>query len=183
MATIHSTTTAEQLFDMPGLGRCELVRGEIVQMSPAGFEHGCVIAVIAEELSHFVRSRRLGRVTGAETGFILRRKPDTVRAPDVGFVRASRFTGGLPVAFFPGAPDLAVEVRSPGDTDAEVLAKVEDWLMAGCLAVWVIDPADETAMIYRLVEGAVAGRAVEALDGEEIVPGFRLAVADIFAAP
>lgn len=126
MAATHSTTTAEQLLAMPDPGRCELVRGEIVLMSPAGSRHGWIIAYITIRLGEAVLRLGLGRIFGAETGFILRRNPDTVRAPDVAFVRAERLAGGLPVGFFPGAPDLAVEVRSPGDDDEEVQAKVEE---------------------------------------------------------
>ena len=133
-------TTAEQLADAPDLGRCELVRGELIMMSPAGSEHGGIIAEFTAILRDFVKDHKSGKVFGAETGFIIGRDPDTVRSPDVSFVEKARLPPKLPRGFFPGPPDLAVEVLSPSDRAGEVQAKVQDWLAAGCLAVWVVDP-------------------------------------------
>ena len=131
MATVESISTADQLFEAPDLGRCELLRGELVMMSPAGSKHGVIALRIGGLLMDFVEPRGLGVVFGAETGFCIASNPDTVRAPDVAFVRRERIGGGLPEGFFPGAPDLAVEVLSPNDRASEVLAKVRDWLAAG----------------------------------------------------
>src|SRR3990170_1116812 len=126
MATTHQITTAEQLLQAPDLGRCELLRGELVMMSPAGFEHGRIIGNITGPLATYVRQKKLGVVAGAETGFQIARDPDTVRAPDV-----------------------AVEVLSPTDRAGELLAKVHEWLAAGCRAVWVVDPGARTVSVYR----------------------------------
>ena len=106
-------TTAEQLWRNHPNGRCELVRGELLMMSPAGSEHGWVIMNIAAPLATFVRSHELGCVFGAETGFIIQRHPDSVRAPDIAFVCRDRVPDPLPPGFFDGPPDLAVEVTSP----------------------------------------------------------------------
>ncbi len=114
-------------------------------MSPGGFEHGRVALRIGEFVSSFVRQRGLGVATGAETGFQIGRDPDTVRAPDVGFVCAERVPATPTAGFFDGAPDLAVEVLSPSDRASEVLAKVQDWLGAGCRIVWVVDPGTRTS--------------------------------------
>ncbi|MGB6043445.1 MAG: Uma2 family endonuclease, partial [Pirellulales bacterium] len=144
MATTDHITTAHQLLDV-SLGQpCELVRGHLVMMSPSGFEHGRVVAHITRLLGDFVVRKRLGVLTGAESGFQLARDPDTVRAPDVGFVRKDRVPRTPIPGFFPGAPDLAVEVLSPNDRPRDVQAKVGDWLNAGCRQIWVVDPQART---------------------------------------
>jgi Uma2 family endonuclease len=181
MATVESITTADQLFAAPDLGRCELLRGELVMMSPAGSRHGFVAARIARLLMDFVESRGLGVVLGAETGFRIASNPDTVRAPDAAFIRKERVSGGLPKGFFPGAPDLAAEVLSPDDRASEVLAKVQNWLAAGSAAVWVADPETETVTIYSADGKAVVLKSGDALSGGDVLPGFSAAVAAIFA--
>jgi Uma2 family endonuclease len=123
----------------------------------------------------------LGVVTGAETGFHIARRPDTVRAPDVGFVRNDRVPNTTIQGFFEGPPDLAVEVLSPDDRPAEVAAKVADWLASGCLAVWLVDPAEKTATIHRQDVPPRVVLASNELDGEDVLPGFRLPAAEIFS--
>ena len=150
-------------------------------MSPAGFEHGRIAGEIHSRLGAFVKSRGLGLVLSADTGYYIQRDPDTVRAPDVGFVRAERVPRTPTAGFFQGAPDLAVEVLSPGDRASEVLAKIQDWLDAGCKAVWVVDPAKQTVAVYR-PDGAVVRLApADDLAAEDILPGFHLRVEEIFA--
>jgi Uma2 family endonuclease len=157
MAATQTITTAEQLLHNPGLGRCELVRGESIMMSPGGFEHGRIIMNVAVPLGVFLKQNPLGVLLGAETGFWIAQDPDTVRAPDVAFVRADR-VGASPVkGFFPGAPDLAVEVLSPDDRASEVLDKVRDWLQAGCHSVWIVDPRTRTIAIYQFQPDHRAG--------------------------
>jgi len=181
MALTEHITTAEQLLHSPDLGRCELVRGELVMMSPAGFEHGRILVRITRPLAEFVEQQRLGVVTGAETGFHIGRDPDTVRAPDVAFLRAARVPAEPERGFFPGAPDLAVEVLSPEDRASEVLAKVRQWLDAGTETVWVADPATETVSVYRSPTRAEVLGEGEVLGGGELLPGFRVLVSEIFA--
>ena len=168
---------------MPDDGyRYALVRGELQRMTPAGFDHGAVIMNLAAPLARHVKTGRLGVVCGAETGFVLERQPDTVLAPDIAFVRKARIpAGGRPRTFWNGPPDLAVEVRSPGDSRREVAEKVAAWLASGALAVWVVDPSDASVTIHlprrkprRLAED-------DALDGAPLLPGFRLPVEEIFA--
>lgn len=180
MATVHSIMTAEQLLAAPELGRCELVRGGLILMSPAGSEHGWIGMRLAGPLTAYVEERQLGAVFLAETGFLIARDPDTVRAPDVAFVRAERVGGTLPKGFFPGPPDLAVEVLSPEDRASEVLAKVGDWLEAGCRLVWVVDPRTRTATVYRGLSEVRVLRNEETLSGEDVVPGFSVAVSRVF---
>jgi len=183
MATTQQITSAAQLLEAAGLGRCELIRGELVMMSPAGFQHGHVAANIIAILANFVNPRGMGAVTGSETGFLINRDPDTVRAPDAAFVRAERLPPADPRGFFPGAPDLAVEVLSPSDRASEVSAKVRDWLEAGAAAVWVVDPENQTVTVYRSPgEAAILGGS-DTLLGGDVLPGFGVPVREIFARP
>jgi Uma2 family endonuclease len=181
--TDQRITTAEQLFQAEGLGRCELVRGELVMMSPSGFEHSVIIAEITRVLGNHVAELCLGRVTGAEAGFFITRDPDTVRAPDVAIVRAERIPAIMPRGFFEGAPDLAVEVVLPNDRHSEVSAKVHEWLSAGCRLVWVVDPEARTVTQYRSRTEIAILTAAETLTGGDVVPGFSIAVSAIFAKP
>jgi len=150
-------------------------------MSPAGFEHGRIVASITVPLGSFVKENALGVITGAETGFQIAHDPDTVRAPDVGFIRAERVSSTPTLGFFQGAPDLAVEVLSPTDRAGDMLAKVQDWLRAGSRAVWVIDPANQTVSVYDDRNQTVTLNTSDELTGGEVLSGFRIPVAEIFA--
>ena len=177
------TMTAEELLRLPRDGwRYALFRGELQRMTPAGFRHGTVIVNVTAPLAHHVKTHGLGAVCGAETGFVLARNPDTVLAPDVAFVRQERIpASGPPAAFWEGAPDLAVEVTSPGDTAPEVAEKAASWLSAGTRVVWVVDPRRGSVTIHE--PGAIPRRLAvpEVLDGAPLLPAFRLPLADIFA--
>lgn len=150
-------------------------------MNPTGFLHGRIVGRVTSCVESHVRKNKLGVVTGAETGFRIATDPDTVRAPDVGFVRADRVEDPKMGGFFPGAPDLAVEVLSPSDSASDVLAKVQDWLSSGCRAVWVIDPVRETVSAYRSEGQTVVLRVSDELAGGDVLPGLALRVAEIFA--
>lgn len=150
-------------------------------IAPAGFEHGRIASRINARLQDFVERHNLGVVTGAETGFQIESDPDTVRAPDVGFVLAERVPSTPPTGFFPGAPDLAVEVLSPYDRATDVTAKVQDWLAVGCCLVWVVDPSNQTVTVYDTQKTARVLAERDDLDGGELLSGFRVAVAELFA--
>ncbi|MCB9878770.1 MAG: Uma2 family endonuclease [Planctomycetes bacterium] len=174
--------TADQLLELrePGV-RHELVRGELRRMSPSGHWHGAVGAEIAGLLHAFVRAHRMGRVYGAETGFLLAHDPDTVRAPDAAFVRTARVAPPGP-GYFPGPPDLAVEVASPSDRYSEVHEKALSWLDHGTHTVWVVEPMARTVTVLRARDDMRALRENDLLDGGDLLPGFSCAVAALFPA-
>jgi Uma2 family endonuclease len=150
MSTAPILATADELSVMPDDGfRYELVKGEVRRMPPAGSEHGAVAINIAVVIAQFVKAHGLGVVFGAGAVFKIASDPDAVRAPDLAFVRRERIPeAGVPRGFWPGAPDLAVEVISPGDTYTEVEEKVNDWLNAGTRMVLVLNPRTRTVTVY-----------------------------------
>jgi Uma2 family endonuclease len=183
MDVVRQQATADELLHMPDDGfRYELVRGELRQMSPAGNVHGRVAMNFGILLGSHVRAHDLGAVYAAETGFRLATNPDTVRAPDVAFVSRGRVEAiGEIEGFWPEAPDLSVEVISPGDAYADVEEKVFDWLDAGTKMVVVVNPRQRSATVYKSPTDIIALTEAGVLDGGDIVPGLKLAVREIFA--
>jgi len=165
--------TAEQLERAGDIGPCELVRGELVMMMPPGGRHGQLGGRIAYELTAFAEASGAGTVL-VETES---RNPDTVRAPDVAFVRAGRAIGD---GFLEGAPDLAVELVSPSDRPGYVAEKVAEWLEAGAGAVWVVDPRSRTVVVREGVRGPRVLGESDTLDGGVVLPGFELRWARLF---
>lgn len=175
--------TAEELFILPDDGyRYELAGGALVRMTPTGAEHGAVTARLGQILTEHVVARRAGVCCGAETGFILRRGPDVVRAPDAAFVARERIPKtGVPRSYWPFAPDLAVEVVSPSDRLGDVRAKVGEYLAAGTRLVWLVEPAARVVHVHR-PRGEVQVIGVGGvLTGEDVLPEFRCAVRQLFS--
>lgn len=183
MAIKEKLYTAEELLQMPDDGkRRELVKGELREMAPAGNQHGYIAGEIFGELRNYVKANDLGRTYTAESGFKIASDPDTVRAPDAAFVSRERLEKvGSVEGFWPGTPDLAVEVVSPGDTHAEVMEKSLAWLDAGCRMVLVVEPERKVVTVYRSREDIRVLTGDEVVDGADVVPGWRLPVAEIFA--
>ena len=184
IATMTSEVmTADELerLNLPNK-RTELIEGRLVVREPAGFQLGVIAMRIARHLEEFAAKKDLGVVVAAETGFRLASSPDTVRAPDCGFVRKARVPDPLPRGYFPLSPDLAVEVLSPDDRPDEVLSKVADWLRAGSVLVWVIDPERRTARVYRADGSESHLSDSDALSGEELLPDFELPLAKVLTA-
>jgi Uma2 family endonuclease len=171
--------TAEEASRLSLPGLWELVDGRVVPMSPAGARHALVVARVTRALAAHVETLRLGAVLAGDAGFILRRNPDTVRGPDVAFVTAARLPGRPPAEFLEGAPDLAVEVVSPSDSWRAVDAKAREFVSAGALAVWAIDPGAETAKIYTRDGARVLARG-EVLTCPELLGGFELRLLDLW---
>lgn len=183
MRATRRMMTAEELERLPSGGdRHELVNGELITMTPSGFDHGAIVVNLTVPLGSHVKSTNLGIVVGAETGFKLGSQPDTVRAPDVGFIRRDRLAAvGRPTTFWAGPPDLAVEVLSPSDTVFEIDEKVAAWLAAGTAAVWVVNPKDRTITVHRAGTPSRVLTEQETLGGDDVVSGFAMPVADAFA--
>ena len=183
MAVEHKPVTAEELLRTPDYGlRRELVRGEVRTMAPAGYEHGRISHNLALALGRHVHDHDLGAVVAAEIGFKISGDPDTVRAPDVAFVWRKRApTAGAVSGFWPDAPDLVAEVVSPNDTFSEVEEKVEDWLAAGARMVLIVNPRGRTVTVRRPENGIEILTEEEIIQGGEVVPGWTLPVADVFA--
>ena len=178
--TASRQQTAEDLYANPVPGKCtELVAGRIVVREPPGYNHGYVASRCLVAMAMHATAHRLGHVLAAETGFVLARNPDTVRAPDVAFISANRVPVHRPAGYLEQAPDLVVEVMSPSDRASRVCAKVSDWLGAGVRMVWQIDPERRTAQVYRPgVEPSVLdGDGV--LDGLDVLPGFRVRLSEL----
>jgi Uma2 family endonuclease len=183
MAVETAAKTVEELWKLPDDGlRRELVRGELRVMTPAPAEHGRVTATVGILLGAHVRETASGVTFGAETGFVLARDPDTVRAPDAAFVTKDHADAiGRTVKYWPQAPDFAVEVVSPDDSFREVEEKALNWLRAGSLAVLVLDPSRRTATVYRGSGEARAYSGADTLDLGDAVRGWTVAVAELFA--
>ena len=175
--------TGEDLWKIVADGsRYELSRGELVPMTPVGFQHAAIVGRLGKLLSLYVDEKRLGLV-GPEGGFYLRRNPDTLRAPDVAFVSRDRLekAGGVPIKFAEFPPDLAIEVLSPEDTVSETQKKVEEYLTGGVSLVWIVDPANQRVTVWRSLQDIQILSADQELDGGNVLPGFRVKVAEIFA--
>jgi Uma2 family endonuclease len=183
MDVVRQQVTADDLSLMPDDGfRYELVKGELRRMNPAGNVHGRVTMSVAWRLAQYVEENQLGTVYAAETGFRLASDPDTVRAPDVAFVSRARVEMvGEVEGFWPEAPDLAVKVVSPDDSYTDVEEKVFDWLDVGTKMVVVINPRQRSSTVYKSPTDIIALAEADVLDGGEIVPGFELAIREIFA--
>ena len=182
MTTTARLMTAKDLLDMPDDGlRYELVRGELRKREHAGHVHGKIAMSVGARLWTHVKANGLGEVYGAETGFELGSNPDHVRAPDTAFIRRERVdAAGNVRGFFPGAPDLAMEVISPSDRYSQVEEKVADWLEAGTMAVIVVDPRRRAVKVHRSLSDASILTDADTLSIEDVVPGWQMPVAEIF---
>lgn len=176
--------SADELLALPrGQFRYELVNGELKRMSPTGHEHGRITIRLTVPLAQHVKANRLGEVYAAETGFRLTSNPDTVRAPDIAFICQQRVGEvGATTGYWPGAPDLAVEVLSPDERSPQVTRKVSEWLTAGARQVWVVSPKLRTITVYRSLTDFTVLSEKDTLEGADLLPGFRLAVGEIFSA-
>jgi Uma2 family endonuclease len=168
--------TAEELMQLEGPNRHELIKGELLTMPPPQFEHGRVVANLTMLLLLHVKTKKLGAVC-TEAGYKLESNPDTVLGPDVSFVFRDRVV--KPEGYYLGPPDLAVEVRSPSDRRSRFERKVSMWLSFGTKSVWIVDPKLRTVELFRANGERKLFHDTDEL-ADDIVPGFHVAVAEIF---
>jgi Uma2 family endonuclease len=174
--------TADDLLTIPG--DYELIRGELREVSPSSAEPTMVTINVSSPLFTHVRERRLGVVTSADGGFNLFPDRSSVVAPDLGFIRRER----IPLDFdfqryFPVPPDLALEVVSPSDSFGDVMEKVGLYLDAGVRLIWVAIPKRRVVVVYRPDHAPRTLTENDELDGEDVIPGFRMSVRAVFADP
>ncbi|MBF6589694.1 MAG: Uma2 family endonuclease [Ktedonobacterales bacterium] len=182
MAAQPHPLTAEEFAALPREGlRLELVRGELRAMPPAFSDHGSAAMRLGSLLGHYILAHELGEIYAAETGFLLARHPDTVRAPDFAFIQTSRV---VPEALMPSwnpiVPDLVVEVVSSSDRRTEVREKIRMWLEAGVRLVWVVYPPRRMVEQHRPQQPVVTLARTDTLDGGDVLPGFTLPLARVF---
>lgn len=159
--------------------RYELDEGELITMSPNNYTHGRVSVNISSVLHEYAKAKGIGKVC-TELGFVLSRNPVTLRGPDVSFIRSERLAGIDLDQFFPGAPDLAVEVVSPSDTVRQMLRKVNQYLRSGTQVVWVVYPDRQEVDIYGATGPVVTLDRDQMLEAPSLLPGFSVAVASLF---
>lgn len=183
MATTTQLMTAEELLEMPDDGfRYELVKGELVKEMGTGLEHALISDNFYWNMGSYVRRYNLGRILTSDFGYRLRNDPDTVRIPDLAFVRRERLEAVSVIkGYFPGPPDLAIEVISPNDRYRDVESKLSDYFEAGARMVILLEPDGRTVKVYRSPTDVVVLTEADTLDGGDVVPGWRMPVAEIFA--
>ncbi|HEY0513442.1 MAG TPA: Uma2 family endonuclease [Thermoanaerobaculia bacterium] len=172
--------TGEELSRYPDLGPCELVDGRIVPLPPTRPEHGEIELDLGSELRAWARSSGRGRVFGGEVGLYIRRNPDTIRAADLIYVSHERYARWKTSTYFDIAPELVVEVLSPTDRRSDVMAKINDYFSIGVDRVWVVDSKLPCILAHRSMTEVRQFKVGDVLSDEELLPGFRLAVADLF---
>ena len=180
MTTKQKLITADELLLMPRDGsRYELIRGVLVEKMPPGYSHGVVVSRIDYALAHYAESHDYGATGSGEPGYRLDRDPDTVRAPDISWIAPDRVPVGLR-GYPEFAPDLAVEVKSPSNSNPEIAAKAAMWLSYGSREVWVADPESTSITVHR--PGAIPETLGEdeTLDGGDLLPGFTTPVWRLF---
>lgn len=159
----------------------ELVRGVFVPVSRPTVQHGRLMARIARLLGNFVETKGLGEVVVGDSGFVLSREEETLRGPDVAFIRKERIPPeGLPDDWWEGAPDLAVEIVSRSQTAHDLGRKALEYLQAGTKMVWVIDPESKTVAVYTPPDHIRILGENETLDGGDVLPNFQIRVAELF---
>ncbi len=181
MSTLAAPITIEQVMADPPAGRWELVNGGLRLRNYGGYERGLIVGNLSFLLFKWNEPCRLGRRYAAGTGFILACDPDTLRAPDVAFLRAERVPKKPLPTFDEGAPDFAVEVVSTGDRESEVADKTRQWLDAGTAEVWVAWPRTRSVTVHRPGADVLIVHEGDTVEAGPVLPGFTAAVDDVFA--
>ncbi len=171
--------TVDDLEQFPDDGKLrELVDGQIVEWDVPSQEHGAFEAALTATFVNFVREHRLGRVTCGDAMVRIQGSMHDARGGDIEFYQRGRFPKDSRAAATVTAPDFVVEVLSPSDRADRVLEKVRDWLRAGVRLLWYVNPETGTTTVYQ-GERVTYVAAEETLDGGDVLPGFRLRIADL----
>lgn len=173
--------TGEELARLGDIGRSELVKGEIVYMSPTGFWHGSVESRISYALSNFVSAQGSGTVFSGEVGIYTQREPDTIRATDVGFISHARMAQVASKSYLDVAPELVVEILSPDDRWNDLMDKLDEYFAIGVKLIWVADPRRKQVYVYRSITDVQRLFAEDTLTGGEVLPGFSVLVSELFS--
>ncbi|MPZ22979.1 MAG: Uma2 family endonuclease [Dehalococcoidia bacterium] len=183
VATGEKLMTAAELAAMPDDGmRHELVKGVLTTMAPSSEEHAIVAGRVTKQIARHEALDALGEILTADGGFRLATDPDTVRAPDLSFVRHDKVRPpGQRKGFARVAPDFVLEVLSPSNSAGEVNAKISDYLAAGTSLIWVVDPETRTVTAYRQGGEAQFLGVDDEIDGGDVLPGFRCRISEFFA--
>jgi Uma2 family endonuclease len=182
MSKITRLVTAEELERMPDdpVNRFELVEGRLVRMSPVSFDHGRIVVRLLVLLQRYLDDAPVGVVV-ADVGFKLASNPDTVRGPDIAFLRSDRLPSRGTRGFLKEPPDAVFEVLSPGDRPSEIRRKTAEYLEKGVPIVVVIDPEESTITMSRPAAPSITLRSGnDLLDLSEVIPGFRCHLREIF---
>ena len=181
-AIATKTWTDEAFMALPDDGHhYEVINGELIDMGNSGALHGYVCSLALAALAGYILPKKLGVILDSSTAFKM--KNGNKRSPDIAFFAKERLQGiaVLPSGYLDGAPDLAVEVLSPGNTVEEIDDKLTEYFENGSRLVWVIHPTQHYVLVYRSAqEPDRLLKEKDSLDGEEVIPGFSLAIADLF---
>lgn len=178
----NKLVTGEELLAMGDIGRTELVKGEIVYLMPTGHSHGFIEFNIGGILRDFVRKHQLGRVLGGEVGVYTQRNPDTVRGIDVAYISHERFAKVQSSSYLDVAPELIVEIMSPDDKWTDINDKLNEYFDIGVQIIWVVNPKRHQIHVYHSLTKTEILDAEDTLTGGEILPGFSVSVAELFAS-
>ncbi len=173
--------TGEELFKLGDMGRVELVKGVVVHMSPTGYSHGRVEINVGAILRAFVQQHKIGEVLVGEVGIYTARHPDTVRGADVAYISIERMARVQSPSYLDVAPELAVEILSPDDRWGELMDKLTEYFAVGVQVVWVADPKTQSVYVYHAPDKVQHFSAEDTLPGGEVLPGFGVLVAELFA--
>ena len=173
--------TGEELARMPDLGPCELVAGKIVPMSPTNWKHGDFVSELDWHLRTFVKKHEIGKVLAGEIGIYVRRDPDYVRGADVAFISFERIAQIQSESYLDVAPELVVEVISPGNTWQKMRDKIEEYFSIGVEHVWIVEPERRQVLVYYAPTEMKALTKSDTLEGEGSLSGFSLPLDVLFA--
>jgi len=172
--------TGEELFTTGDIGRSELIRGELIRMSPTGYLHGMVESRFGAVLHNSVTQHHLGEVLVGEVGIYTSRNPDTVRGADVIYISNERLSQVKSKSYLDVAPELIVEVLSPRDRWTDVNEKLSEYFGIGVRIIWIVDPRRRQVFVYESATRSECLTADKELSEGEILPGFRVRVSELF---